>query len=65
MVDAGAHYGRTIGQIGYVVNIDAALRAGVRIYRTPLGSYTVIQGGIEPRLICAVMVYTQIGNHGL
>eukprot|EP00972_Heterocapsa_arctica_P073908 10911720-Heterocapsa_arctica.AAC.1 len=28
-----------------------------------MGSYTVIHGGIEPRLICAVMVYTQIGNH--
>eukprot|EP00972_Heterocapsa_arctica_P077070 11366115-Heterocapsa_arctica.AAC.1 len=30
VVDAGANYGRTIGQLGYVVNIDALLRANVR-----------------------------------
>eukprot|EP00972_Heterocapsa_arctica_P042329 6238507-Heterocapsa_arctica.AAC.1 len=45
MIDNGANYGRTIGQIGYVVNIEAALTAGVPIYRTPMGAYTVLHGG--------------------
>eukprot|EP00972_Heterocapsa_arctica_P096063 14171516-Heterocapsa_arctica.AAC.1 len=60
MIDNGATYGQTIGQIGYIVNIEAALHAGVTLYRTPMGALTVIHGGVEPWLICAVMFYAQI-----
>eukprot|EP00972_Heterocapsa_arctica_P038723 5707261-Heterocapsa_arctica.AAC.1 len=63
MIDNGANYGHTIGQIGYVVNIEAALTAGVPLYRTPMGAFTVLHGGVEPWLICAVMFYAQIGTH--
>eukprot|EP00972_Heterocapsa_arctica_P051501 7575051-Heterocapsa_arctica.AAC.1 len=63
MTDNGASYGKTIGQVGYVVNIVAALRAGVTIYRTPMGDLSVPYGGVDASLICAVMFNAQIGNH--
>eukprot|EP00972_Heterocapsa_arctica_P010883 1594331-Heterocapsa_arctica.AAC.1 len=37
VADSGATYGKPAGQVGYVVNIMAALVAGVKIYRTPAG----------------------------
>eukprot|EP00972_Heterocapsa_arctica_P018554 2741740-Heterocapsa_arctica.AAC.1 len=53
MVDSGSNYGQSYGQIGYVVHIDTILKAGVRLYKTPLGSYTVLEGGVDVSLICA------------
>eukprot|EP00972_Heterocapsa_arctica_P025966 3822317-Heterocapsa_arctica.AAC.1 len=53
MTDNGATYGKTMGQIGYIVNIVAALRAGVTLYRTPMGTFSVTYGGVDACLICA------------
>eukprot|EP00972_Heterocapsa_arctica_P105164 15496442-Heterocapsa_arctica.AAC.1 len=43
--DNGVTYGNPAGQIGYVVNIMAALRDGIKIYRTPGGDLSVPYGG--------------------
>eukprot|EP00972_Heterocapsa_arctica_P084749 12482221-Heterocapsa_arctica.AAC.1 len=41
----------------------AALVAGVKIYRTPMGDLSVPYGGVRANLICAVMFNATFGNH--